>query len=296
MYLTKNLRQYDAGLAFVGFSPSKVSVPPRQDAWHMSGTCAPFFTQKWQHELNVFANMHHMHYQGKKQWTEQYRKGEFIGLIGEIQNYDFNSQKFVPISKTILPGDELVTHCVWDTTKKNVTTLGGESTSEEMCVNALIYYPAIPSLFVCWPAYTSGCDCDINEPCQTSPNCTTPVEYCGHHQDCGSCAADSRCGWCDAPSMKGCFHKAANSYSNATCISIGGKMNACNAPSVASSCADHSACGNCNADTENGCSWCQMSRYSTIASTCTNSTQVCEKTLGGIVQTSTDPAICPMLI
>jgi hypothetical protein len=50
-----------------------------------------------------------------------------------------NDQKFEPINTTIRPGDELVTHCVWDSTNRTTTTLGGESTNNEMYACILIY-------------------------------------------------------------------------------------------------------------------------------------------------------------
>jgi hypothetical protein len=46
----------------------------------------------------------------------------------------------VGYTTTILPGDELVTHCIWDSTGKNTTTYGGEATNEEMYVTFCILY------------------------------------------------------------------------------------------------------------------------------------------------------------
>jgi len=250
----------------------------------MSGACPAYVTSKYAHELNVFANMNHMHYVGKKQWTEQYRDGVFIGLIGEVMNYDFNSQKFVPISNVILPGDELITHCVWDSSKKNVTTVGGEATQNEMCVNALMYYPAIPALFTCWPQNTVGCECDYNSSCLKQPDCAKPVDFCGQYKNCSSCSSNPKCGWCDAPTVSTCFNKAA--YTNTTCAKLGGKTNVCTQDEVINPCSVNSDCSTCNADTTNGCSWCELSIYSSISSICVNSTTVCDNTLGGYIKSA----------
>ena len=43
----------------------------------------------------------------------------------------------------ILPGDTLIMDCFYDTTNRDIFTLGGESTSEEMCLAFYLYYPAV---------------------------------------------------------------------------------------------------------------------------------------------------------
>ncbi|CAI5491469.1 unnamed protein product [Closterium sp. Naga37s-1] len=45
----------------------------------------------------------------------------------------------------LLPGDELKTTCVWDSSSRSQVTPGGPATSDEMCVGYLIYYPARPA-------------------------------------------------------------------------------------------------------------------------------------------------------
>ena len=43
----------------------------------------------------------------------------------------------------VLPGDTLIMDCYYDSSLRNHTTYGGESTQEEMCIGSVMYYPAI---------------------------------------------------------------------------------------------------------------------------------------------------------
>lgn len=65
--------------------------------------------------------------------------------------FDFNYQNedYVPFSRRqILPGDRLITTCVWDTSSDTSTVRGGVSSNNEMCIQFLEYYPVMP-LFNC---------------------------------------------------------------------------------------------------------------------------------------------------
>ncbi|CAI5473052.1 unnamed protein product [Closterium sp. Yama58-4] len=59
-------------------------------------------------------------------------------------NSDFASQQTIPTTPEfeLLPGDELRTSCVWESTARTNVTVGGPSTEDEMCIDYLIYYPA----------------------------------------------------------------------------------------------------------------------------------------------------------
>jgi len=60
----------------------------------------------------VFAQFNLMHYVGRRLWTEQYRQGKLIGNLA-LHHCDFNNQYVTMINETIMPGDELLTHCVY---------------------------------------------------------------------------------------------------------------------------------------------------------------------------------------
>ncbi len=47
-------------------------------------------------------------------------------------------------STVVRPGDELVTHCVFDSSQRDVPTLGGHGSDDEMSLNHLFHWPAVP--------------------------------------------------------------------------------------------------------------------------------------------------------
>jgi len=87
-----------------------------------------------------------------------------LGRINRNYLYDFNDQKWIGLHKQVQKGDELVTHCIYDTTSKTTITYGGEGTSEEMCFSVYMYYPKVDATF-CGSRRKSGVKIwDSNEP------------------------------------------------------------------------------------------------------------------------------------
>lgn len=58
-------------------------------------------------------------------------------------HYDYNYQQSRTLSHevNILPGDGLVTECIYSTKTRKKPTLGGYSTREEMCLAFILHYP-----------------------------------------------------------------------------------------------------------------------------------------------------------
>jgi len=184
-----------------------------------------------------------------------------------------------------MPGDELVTHCVWDSTTKNATVFGGESTTNEMCLSAILYYPNV-GVSGCTGDETMGCNCSYSDPpgsCETSFNCTRLIGNCDAHLNCSTCSADPNCGWCNSQFVTSCL---GTQYESACTSSLGGIWNSC-ATSPETLCTElYTNCTECNADTSRLCSWCHFTfGYSSkcLASTAsvpTGADLVCEG-LGG---------------
>ena len=145
--LTPELRPNNAGLFALG-KISDIEIPPGEPAWTESHTCPSQLTAAALAggSLTVFGSMAHGHLLARSIRTEQFRGGQYIGDLGREDMFDFNNQKIVPIEGQVLAGDELVTTCVYDSTSRNDTTYGGEGTHDEMCLNSLAYYPALPLL------------------------------------------------------------------------------------------------------------------------------------------------------
>ena len=69
--------------------------------------------------------------------------------------YDFDYQQMTPFGDNeieILPGDELIVECVYDSTERDTITYGGEGTYDEMCLSFLLVYPK-PKLAMCITSY-----------------------------------------------------------------------------------------------------------------------------------------------
>jgi hypothetical protein len=143
--LTSDLRPNNAGVLGLG-KVSDIEIPPGEPAWVESSTCPSSMTSAALvgGPLTVFGAMPHGHLLARAIRTEQFRNGQLVGDLGRDDAFDFNDQKFIPIDGEVHGGDELVTTCVYDSTSRTTTTHGGLGTQDEMCLNALAYYPALP--------------------------------------------------------------------------------------------------------------------------------------------------------
>uniref|UniRef100_A0A1I7U4N9 DOMON domain-containing protein n=1 Tax=Caenorhabditis tropicalis TaxID=1561998 RepID=A0A1I7U4N9_9PELO len=145
-FVTGMLRKYDAGIMELGLIYSDAnSVPPNQKAWAMNGYCPSQCTKNLPEEgINIFASQMHAHLTGRKLWTTQYRNGVQIGDINRDEHYSPHWQHLQQLRPfvRVMPGDTLVTTCVYDTRKRSKVTFGGYGIVDEMCVNYIYYYPA----------------------------------------------------------------------------------------------------------------------------------------------------------
>jgi len=168
IFYTSELRKYNAGFLWLGMPTEQISIPKGHSTWHQQAECTKtavsFALATLGSDLNIFAYGMHMHYYGKQLWTEHYRNGEFLGYLGEERAYDFNDQHIVSINASIKTGDNLVSHCIWDSSSAPGTVSGGESTADEMCLQAILYYPLIDGVPGCQMNPTVGCDWGVNCP------------------------------------------------------------------------------------------------------------------------------------
>ncbi|CAI2343593.1 unnamed protein product [Caenorhabditis sp. 36 PRJEB53466] len=145
-FVTGMLRRYDAGIMELGLVYSDAnSVPPNQKAWAMNGYCPSQCTQNLPEEgINIFASQLHAHLTGRKLFTTQYRSGVSVGDVNRDEHYSPHWQHLQQLRPfvRVMPGDTLVTTCVYDTRKRSKVTFGGYGITDEMCVNYIYYYPA----------------------------------------------------------------------------------------------------------------------------------------------------------
>ncbi|XP_069098968.1 putative DBH-like monooxygenase protein 2 isoform X2 [Pleurodeles waltl] len=147
LYYTPVLREHDVGVLTTGIVPRALSfIPPRAESFNLYSLCkTDVFNQVTGEvipDMQMFANLLHTHLTGTAVQVAQFRNGTQIGFLGRDMSYDFNLQEtrqteIMPIKM----GDELQTVCTYNTLGRANVTFGGISTTEEMCLAFLYYYP-----------------------------------------------------------------------------------------------------------------------------------------------------------
>ena len=93
--------------------------------------------------VNVTSVALHAHFLGRKMSVEQFRNGKKVRDLGRNDAYDYTNPEGTrhdpPVE--LLPGDELKTTCVYNSTKRQRDTYYGEGTFDEMCFGFIDYYP-----------------------------------------------------------------------------------------------------------------------------------------------------------
>jgi len=145
---TPTLREHDIGLLVLAGNIRGLNIPARS-TYTQKLECPSQCTQHMKKPVTIVNYFPHMHMIGKKMWVQHIRDGVELPELHRDDNYDFQRQQNYPMNLTFLPGDRLITHCVWDASSRAFNTTGGESSSQEMCVALFQYYPAIDLLDRC---------------------------------------------------------------------------------------------------------------------------------------------------
>jgi len=191
------IRDNDAGLLVLGSPGEHIEIPPGQSDYTLGFPCPPEITPNdkfanthhleemfGETEVNILYTGAHMHLLGSKLWTEQYDgNGTFKRNLGTTDPYYFDYQTLIPAPRVpssgddaatmgwtkLAPTDKLMTYCMYDSTAETVTTMGGDATNQEMCVQFMWYFPKPmsakkkPRLAACWADTT----------------CAGPYDQCG---------------------------------------------------------------------------------------------------------------------
>ena len=142
VYLSTDLRPNNAGVAvFADVAP--ISIPPGDPAFEWVAECSSAETTAMLNgPITAFGSAMHAHEIGSVLWTDIERDGDFLLELNRDDPYDFNNQTYKPIEPTTIdPGDAVVNHCIYDSTGRGGTTMGGPGTADEMCWNTVLYYP-----------------------------------------------------------------------------------------------------------------------------------------------------------
>lgn len=137
MYLSRGGRTDDVGDIWAG-SVVVATVPPRTPMWNVAHTC------RWPTNATVFATRGHMHETGTAVYSRLLdRRGQEVDMLGVTYPFDYQYQPIVNLERDvhIVGGDQIQTHCQFNTQTKDTWTIGGIATNQEMCINHLLFYP-----------------------------------------------------------------------------------------------------------------------------------------------------------
>ncbi|XP_068104131.1 dopamine beta-hydroxylase [Hyperolius riggenbachi] len=146
LHYTPSLRRYDAGIMELGLVYTPVmAIPPRQKEFLLTGYCTEKCTQTAlpPDGIHIFASQLHTHLTGRSVTTVIVRDGKQVGVVNADKHFSPHFQEIRMLKKSVqvLPGDLLITSCLYNTEDRSGATLGGFSITDEMCVNYVHYYP-----------------------------------------------------------------------------------------------------------------------------------------------------------
>ncbi|XP_065886142.1 DBH-like monooxygenase protein 1 homolog [Dysidea avara] len=148
LYYVKQPRQFNSSMISVGYlTRPQMVIPPRVDRYTVYGYCSKRCTAAHLPEdgVTIFSNLFHTHVIGVYLKLRHIRNGKELPPIDANLHHDsaFQQHTAIPLVK-VLPGDELILECGYNSSNRGFTTFGGESTREETCLAFISYYPATP--------------------------------------------------------------------------------------------------------------------------------------------------------
>ncbi|KAH9508902.1 Tyramine beta-hydroxylase [Bulinus truncatus] len=133
-------------LATLTIGQIKLDLPAGQSRIEEVGVCNGDCTKQLiteKQSVSVFSALNHMHYLGRSMRIELKRKGVVIANLTNDDHYSYDSPVTHYHNPTIkiIPGDELSTKCVYDTSSSKDTVYFGDATADEMCFGFILVYP-----------------------------------------------------------------------------------------------------------------------------------------------------------
>ncbi|CBJ30302.1 conserved unknown protein [Ectocarpus siliculosus] len=155
VYYTEELRPMNMGLVKLGDPQGALHPQPLPDgksvySFGCPGTCTETYFEE--EEVTVFSHLLHMHENGQRISTRQYRNdgdgNEVLIHTAEVEYYSFLQAGVhvvtVNDSTTIKKGDVFTTECYYDTSYSSVgspNVTWGLGSENEMCIDFVFYYP-----------------------------------------------------------------------------------------------------------------------------------------------------------
>eukprot|EP00191_Tetraselmis_sp_GSL018_P005213 CAMPEP_0177618004 /NCGR_PEP_ID=MMETSP0419_2-20121207/25284_1 /TAXON_ID=582737 /ORGANISM="Tetraselmis sp., Strain GSL018" /LENGTH=505 /DNA_ID=CAMNT_0019116753 /DNA_START=97 /DNA_END=1614 /DNA_ORIENTATION=+ len=141
------------------------TIPASEKSWHVTHAC--LIKTSGVQDVRVISHIPHMHYHGKRIWTELIASGWMAGpdgrpefertaaaagaplaVFGRNDAFDADLQRAYPANATgqgyfaLRDGDLLATTCVYDTSGSARPVRGGFGSADEMCIHFMLFHPA----------------------------------------------------------------------------------------------------------------------------------------------------------
>ncbi len=150
---TDNLRPNHAGIA--AFGSTSFTIPAHGT---LDLTCDSQLPGQGE-AFNVFAAMPHMHLLGKSiSSVIDPAAGGAPVTLDDVTAWNFENQRWYPVTATLHGGDTVTTECDWSNTTGAPVSFG-PYTEDEMCYSFLMYYPRISAPGWAWNTMATTATC-----------------------------------------------------------------------------------------------------------------------------------------
>jgi len=122
LFYTEQLRANDAVIMTLGHL--NINIPAGATSHEHVNDCAGACTKKLKQPVTALWAGLHMHSAGKAIWTQHFRGDTELAPLGYKRSWDFNQQSPSHVKAIIEPGDRLVTHCIYSSSRDTPTTFG----------------------------------------------------------------------------------------------------------------------------------------------------------------------------
>jgi len=142
LYTTTNYRPNDATTITVGDHTTNFPDIPIGSLVSRESTCPGICTQSLLGPVYIYASFLHMHSVGRQMYSLIHRASDSseVAIIEKRQFWNNGFQVMTPVNEVLYPGDQISTHCVYDTSKQSIPVAFGSSSYNEMCINFLFVY------------------------------------------------------------------------------------------------------------------------------------------------------------
>lgn len=151
---TTELRENEADV--LAFGTRKIDLPPGSSRRLDCKLTIP----EQLGSRRFIAAMPHMHQIGTRISTTVRHQNGSEQDLGTVEQWDFRTQYWQPLSVDVVPGDQVRTQCSYHN-GTGAKVEFGENTSDEMCYSFSMYYPRIDTPLFVWGLPAELADCDV---------------------------------------------------------------------------------------------------------------------------------------